>query len=557
MSESVRECPGVPALVASFAIDRVLARIASRLGQSGRCDNYNLEGKELEFDNHRLKARNWTMTKTKEFNSIEEYLDKHPEASWPTFCSDISARIEAVRKWSKKTTRQEKVRDTELGRLRALTHTSVYVDFEKIKQERKDNQSDVFKFLGGRATESKILDDLLSSKRKRVEEEEEGSGSMSAGVQTPAKTGVVEIPQFIQSPQVFGFVDSRSPSPVSVFSIPEVDTVPKSRLDASIEVLKGRSWKYGEVDLALEMRRLQQGIRNTLESQPIPVKATAEYLITQSCFLLTRAKPAAYRSISPAKWARLWEVAEARQLVVSAEVEAWGRREASRMLAAKVASQAYQPIVSENVSLPQSKQALALQMLQHFLQLTKPEKMNEATWCASFITPYLCLSGPDITWTIDSTTAYGIKRPDYHFKEQSKNVGVSTWEVKTPWASETSKAEDIARVISHGAHQMKEDLRAFVPGGTPVKLCIAFSGVEAMLFELTLHAGVYLAAEIGTWIIPTALQSNQDARFGASFATAVAIMERMQWIKRQTRRYQPRSVGAPRSAHLPPQTPKK
>ncbi|KAJ3167855.1 hypothetical protein HDU88_001802 [Geranomyces variabilis] len=207
--------------------------------------------------------------------------------------------------------------------------------------------------------------------------------------------------------------------------MPEVDTVPKSRLNASIEALKGRSWKYGEVDLA--------------------------------------AKPAAYRSISPAKWARLWEVAEARQLAVSEEVEAWGRQEASRMLAAKVASQAYQPIVSENVSLPESKQALALQMFQHFLQLTKPEKMNEATWCACFITPYLCWSGPDITWTIGSTTAYGIKRPDYHFKEQSKNVGVSTWEVKTPWASETSKAEDIARVISHGAHQMKEDLRAFLP----------------------------------------------------------------------------------------------
>ncbi|KAJ3143532.1 hypothetical protein HDU90_000295 [Geranomyces variabilis] len=230
--------------------------------------------------------------------------------------------------------------------------------------------------------------------------------------------------------------------------MPEVDTVPKSRLDASIEALKGRSWKY--------------------------VKATAEYLITQSCFLLTRAKPAAHRYISPAKWARLWEVAEARQLVVSAEVEAWGRQEASRMLAAKVASQAYQPIVSENVSLPKSKQALALHVLQHFLQLTKPEKMNEATWCASFITPYLCSLGPDITWTIDSTTAYGIKRPDYHFKEQSKDVGVSTWEVKTPWASETSKAEDIAGVISHGAHEMKEDLRALVPGGTPVKLCIAF-----------------------------------------------------------------------------------
>ncbi|KAI8585377.1 ribosomal protein S8e/ribosomal biogenesis NSA2 [Geranomyces variabilis] len=46
-----------PALVELFATGRVLARIASRPGQSGRCDGYILEGKELEFYNRRLKAR--------------------------------------------------------------------------------------------------------------------------------------------------------------------------------------------------------------------------------------------------------------------------------------------------------------------------------------------------------------------------------------------------------------------------------------------------------------------------------------------------------------------
>ncbi|KAI8820229.1 ribosomal protein S8e-domain-containing protein [Fimicolochytrium jonesii] len=44
-------------LVEQFAAGRVLARIASRPGQSGRCDGYILEGKELDFYQRRLKAR--------------------------------------------------------------------------------------------------------------------------------------------------------------------------------------------------------------------------------------------------------------------------------------------------------------------------------------------------------------------------------------------------------------------------------------------------------------------------------------------------------------------
>merc|ERR1712070_1148238 len=38
-----------PALDAQFASGRVLAKISSRPGQTGRCDGYILEGKELAF----------------------------------------------------------------------------------------------------------------------------------------------------------------------------------------------------------------------------------------------------------------------------------------------------------------------------------------------------------------------------------------------------------------------------------------------------------------------------------------------------------------------------
>lgn len=46
-----------PALDEQFASGRVLACISSRPGQSGRCDGYILEGKELEFYSKMLKRR--------------------------------------------------------------------------------------------------------------------------------------------------------------------------------------------------------------------------------------------------------------------------------------------------------------------------------------------------------------------------------------------------------------------------------------------------------------------------------------------------------------------
>lgn len=46
-----------PALDEAFASGRLLACIASRPGQSGRCDGYILEGKELEFYAKKLKSK--------------------------------------------------------------------------------------------------------------------------------------------------------------------------------------------------------------------------------------------------------------------------------------------------------------------------------------------------------------------------------------------------------------------------------------------------------------------------------------------------------------------
>lgn len=54
--KSVAEGKIDPLLEQQFAAGRLYAAISSRPGQSGRCDGYILEGKELEFYIRRLKA---------------------------------------------------------------------------------------------------------------------------------------------------------------------------------------------------------------------------------------------------------------------------------------------------------------------------------------------------------------------------------------------------------------------------------------------------------------------------------------------------------------------
>merc|ERR1712227_679379 len=52
-----KEAEVAAALVEQFSQGRLLARIASRPGQTGRCDGYILEGKELDFYVRKLKAK--------------------------------------------------------------------------------------------------------------------------------------------------------------------------------------------------------------------------------------------------------------------------------------------------------------------------------------------------------------------------------------------------------------------------------------------------------------------------------------------------------------------
>ena len=46
-----------PQLVDQFSVGRIYAAVSSRPGQSGRCDGYILEGKELEFYIRKIKAK--------------------------------------------------------------------------------------------------------------------------------------------------------------------------------------------------------------------------------------------------------------------------------------------------------------------------------------------------------------------------------------------------------------------------------------------------------------------------------------------------------------------
>jgi small subunit ribosomal protein S8e len=49
--------PGALTLASSFRVAVCAAVISSRPGQSGRCDGYILEGKELEFYQRKLKNK--------------------------------------------------------------------------------------------------------------------------------------------------------------------------------------------------------------------------------------------------------------------------------------------------------------------------------------------------------------------------------------------------------------------------------------------------------------------------------------------------------------------
>ncbi|KAJ3175329.1 hypothetical protein HDU87_006279 [Geranomyces variabilis] len=222
----------------------------------------------------------------------------------------------------------------------------------------------------------------------------------------------------LQTPTKFGFAPSRSPSLECAVSmeLDRADLVEASRLSASIKGLKERSWKLGSVDLAKKMRSLRRGLLQTLADRPIAASATAEFLLTQNCFLLTSAKPPAYNNhISTAEWASLRNEASARHLSLDPDIAAFGCDEAARMLSAKLENRGYWPNIKDHNSLSESQMGTVMKTLQSGLELTKPGRdVHETTWCLS--------------WSVDNTASYGIQRPDYHIKEKIRGIGLSIWE---------------------------------------------------------------------------------------------------------------------------------
>ncbi|KAJ3165203.1 hypothetical protein HDU88_004286 [Geranomyces variabilis] len=187
------------------------------------------------------------------------------------------------------------------------------------------------------------------------------------------------------------------------------------------------------------MRALQRSLRSSLKEKIIPVGATAEFLLSENCVILTTARPAVYGAIDDDEWVSLWSQGIQRQLKVDLELAAYATEEARRMLAAKSALKPYRPVST--------------------LGLAKPGRdVHEATWCARFVTPYMYSLEQKLSWAVDNTNAYGVKRPDYHIKEPLNGIGLSNWEVKSPCATETHKIEDITRVILAGITDLKADL---------------------------------------------------------------------------------------------------
>ncbi|KAJ3164066.1 hypothetical protein HDU88_005720 [Geranomyces variabilis] len=162
---------------------------------------------------------------------------------------------------------------------------------------------------------------------------------------------------------------------------------------------------------------------------------------------------------------------------------------------------------------------------------------------------------PAMDWAYDNRTPYNSRRPDFHIFEVSKKVGLATVEVKTPWVSQELKEADIARTISHGIDQLKADLVRFKPKKTPAKLCIPFAGDTGVIFELSVHEGMFLAVEVGVWEIPTWLHHSHETKIATAVATASAIMARVGWVNKLTTKYKPRKKNDARSSLLPPKSP--
>ncbi|TPX65473.1 hypothetical protein SpCBS45565_g05172 [Spizellomyces sp. 'palustris'] len=163
--------------------------------------------------------------------------------------------------------------------------------------------------------------------------------------------------------------------------------------------------------------------------------------------------------------------------------------------------------------------------------------MVEATWIARYIAPLLPLKADsDIELTLDSTTDYSTKRPDLFFS-LSKDAcrsgrAIAAVEIKSPWAASTEKRKDLARVTLACIQYHKEDHYNFTSGNeAQVKIAVHLPGMHGSVYEVYLLKKIFIAVEIGSISLPTALSSRHELALVDAIMRMEILMQRIRKVK--------------------------
>ncbi|KAI8819503.1 uncharacterized protein EV422DRAFT_507545 [Fimicolochytrium jonesii] len=441
--------------------------------------------------------------------------------------------------------------------LAAAQQTIFEVAFVRKKQKRADNEEDGEELPPAKKRkadddEDRDADDdeeERDASEEGTDEDGEGTAAVPANAQWTTPTS---------SSKGFGFVDSESESSNSTMSsAPEPDEpeeVSETKLRASLQALKGKMWEVGGVNLAIKMRRMQRAMLARLEKTG-PIIETAATLISENCLVITAEKPKSYFAFSDDEWVAVRGAFAQYRLKLDHAYEAYAHGEVQRMLTARDQRLPYRALIRGEGTQEDHDVALLLDQLNKRLRTTKPDRgVHEATWCCRYMLPYFDVLSPEMVWKYDNGSHYGPKRPDFSIADD-KGIGLANFEVKSPWATDAAKYQDIARTIHRGIDEMKLDLQTWRPKRSPARLCVAVAAEQGTVFQLMLHKGIFVAVEIGVWWFPTALQMHQEWQVASSVAMACAIMKRAGWVRRQAAQYVRLGVNAPRLSILPPVTP--
>ncbi|KAJ3163726.1 hypothetical protein HDU86_000320 [Geranomyces michiganensis] len=366
-------------------------------------------------------------------------------------------------------------------------------------------------------------------------------------------------------PPAFFFAESDPESIASSETSMDSDTelpvaVDRARLIQAQTHLKNKKWDVGGCDVAQKLRSMQKAVLRDLNDSNF-MSDIAGALLCDNTMLITVNKPNSkyYARISDGEWTSIRDALTTLLLKIDPAVEVKARAECIRMREAKLASRGYRVQLLDEESPEECALALMLEHLHSVLDVCKPEKkVREPTWCMKFVGPYFHLAhARGLSWTYDNTTpSVSKKRPDFHVMDKRK-VGLAAFEVKPPGTGTKATVHDMAKVIAHGVRELKEELARLKPKGNPGKLCISIVNDIGTIFFLTVHEGMFMAIEIGTWTLPTALLPNQEAHFAAGVAMGVAVFRKIDWIHNLTKKYEEIGNGANRSNLLPAPTPRK